>query len=81
MNFSLTSGFTACSLRAGSRHGQGLAHKGTPEMPHPQLSERFDAALGTIQLRTAREMRGAGGFLHLQPHLAPLEQTQRYQAA
>lgn len=39
-------------------------------MSHLQLSERFDAAVGMIQLCMAREVRGAGSFLHLQPRLA-----------
>lgn len=31
-----------------------------------QLLERFDMRVGMIQLCTAREMRGAGSFSHLQ---------------
>ena len=46
-------------------------------MSHRQLSERFDAAVGMIQLCMAREMQGASSFLHLQPRLTRAESHHR----
>lgn len=39
--------------------------QGTPKMPHLQLLEHFDAAVGTIQPCMAGDRRDAGSFLHL----------------
>lgn len=46
--------------------GPGTGRDSVHTQRDPQLSERFDVRVGTIQLCTAREMRGAGSFLHLQ---------------